>query len=260
MIQGNDNILKLIETKRISIKPFKEELLQGVSYDLRLDEYFVFPFQNHYDVKNKYIEYWKKTISNCYFDFGRHETEEDNIRKFGIQCVNPALDSNETVQAVEQKEDIDLEKFINDFISFNILSKNPNTGWRYNSCFISDHFILLPKQRVLASTIEKAGSTSLDITTKIFSKSSWARHGLEVASCAGYGDPHYCNHWTLEIFNKNEYPVVLQKGMVIAQIAFEKVEGCTKEYKSKYNNEGVDKAYSDYDRFGMMTPKKIKIV
>lgn len=121
-------------------------------------------------------------------------------------------------------------------------------------------FILHSGQRCLASTMERIGSTDLNITTKIFSKSSWARYGLEVASCAGYGDPGYANHWTLEIFNKNPFSVVLKPGMVIAQISFEKVDRCISNYTSKYNSfSSLKHVYNDDERFEMMLPKKIKV-
>ncbi len=188
MIYGNLAIKELLQSGKIGIEPFNPEQLQGVSYDLRLDKYFIVPI---------------------------------NVTGYPF---NPL---------------------------FNAF--NPNK-------FMVEEFRLQPKQRVLASTIEKIGSKSLDITTKIFSKSSWARHGLEVCSCAGYGDPGYMNHWTLEVFNKNEYPVLLQKGMVIAQISFEQVEGCSNLYSSKYNNDGKDKVFTDEERFEMMLPKKIKII
>lgn len=189
MIYGNLAIIELLNIGKIGIEPFNPEQLQGVSYDLRLDGYFVRPY-------------------SCFSSSALHPCTDD------FEC-----------------------------------HKSVSIGYR-----------LLPKERVLASTFEKIGSKSLDITTKIFSKSSWARHGLEVCSCAGYGDPGYFNHWTLEIFNKNEYPVMLQKGMIIAQMSFEPVEGCSNLYSSKYNNDGKDKVFTDEERFEMIVPKKIKII
>ena len=191
MIFGNEMLLELLKRDKITIKPFNENQLMGVSYDLRLDKYFILP-----------------TLGFNY----------------SVNPQDPSIDGFDCTR------------------------------------FILDSYCLKPLQRVLASTIETAGSNSLDITTKIFSKSSWARWGLEVCSCAGYGDPMYANHWTLEIFNKNPFPIILRQGMVIAQIGFEEVEGCSKEYKSQYNNEGNIKKFTDAERFEMMIPKKIKII
>lgn len=176
-----------------------------------------------------------------------------NLYRIGIEPFNP-----KQLQGVSYDLRLDgyfAKKKINEVFWF-----NPSTDEFIAEKTVGTLYLLNPKERVLASTIEKAGSKCLDITTKIFSKSSWARHGLEVCSCAGYGDPGYYNHWTLEIFNKNEYPVVLEKGMIIAQVSFEYVEGCTREYMSKYNNnnEGQNKTYSDEERFEMIVPKLIK--
>lgn len=189
MILGNRKIEELLKDGLIRIEPFNPEQLQGTSYDLRLDKYFII------------------------------STYCNSVRGF-----KPALEDFQGAQG------------------------------------ISGCITLKPHQRVLASTIEKAGSKSLNVTTSIHSKSSWGRHGLEVCSCAGYGDPGYCTHWTLEIFNKNSYPVTIQRGMVIAQISFELVTGCDILYNSKYNNNGEDRAFTNEERFEMMMPKRIKLI
>lgn len=109
-----------------------------------------------------------------------------------------------------------------------------------------------PYERILATTIEKVGSLTTELTTQLYAKSSFARWGLEVCSCAGFGDPGFASNWTLEIFNKNRFSIVLKPSMIIAQIAFTQVVGCSKIYKSKYNNK-------DTTIFNRMLPKNITI-
>jgi dCTP deaminase len=177
MILGNNAIKRALINDDIWIRPYREDLLQGVSYDVRLDKYF---------------------------------------------CI-PTL----------------------------------NSGFH---CGVFDEYLLGSHDRVLASTVEQIGSLSIDITTKIHAKSTTGRQGLEICSCAGFGDPYYANHWTLEIYNKNPYPVSLKYGMVIGQISFEEVRACNKAYMSKYNNNGTIKTYTEDERFQIMLPKEFKVI
>lgn len=48
--------------------------------------------------------------------------------------------------------------------------------------------------------------------------------------------------------------------MVIGQISFERVEGCSLLYKSKYNNDGILVKHTDEERFKMILPKKIETI
>jgi dCTP deaminase len=126
---------------------------------------------------------------------------------------------------------------------------------------IIDEFVLYPQQRCLASTIEQIGSNSKKITSQIAAKSTWARNGLEVCSCAGFGDPGFATHWTLEIYNKNQSPILLKKGMVIAQVFFNSVSMCSGKYKSIYNNFGeLNTSFDNEQRFEMILPKQVKVV
>lgn len=78
-----------------------------------------------------------------------------------------------------------------------------------------------PKQFMLGSTIEKICLPN-NIVARIEGKSSWARKGL-IVHTAGFIDPGFCGQLTLEITNLSERPVLLEHGMLIAQIAFQKM-------------------------------------
>jgi dCTP deaminase len=128
------------------------------------------------------------------------------------------------------------------------------TNWdpkRAAKC-VKGAFWLQAGRRCLARTFEKIGSQSTKVVPMIASKSSWARSGLEVCSCAGFGDCGYADHWTLEIFNKNRFSVVLKPGMIIAQVYFQEVYMCSKLYQSKYNSHELP----DVEK---MLPKRIKV-
>jgi len=101
--------------------------------------------------------------------------------------------------------------------------------------------ILGPKQTILASTKEFAGSMVTDIQPMIFPRAGYERSFLRVAPCVG--TPGYFNRWVLRI--TNEHPkndLIIVAGMPIAQMMFFSVNnvrgsptyGSNKE-RDKYN-------------------------
>ena len=83
-----------------------------------------------------------------------------------------------------------------------------------------DHpFILHPGEFVLASTLEHI-SIPADIVARLEGKSSLGRLGLLIHSTAGYVDPGWTGHLTLELSNVARLPITLYYGMKIGQISF----------------------------------------
>ena len=80
-------------------------------------------------------------------------------------------------------------------------------------------FILHPGEFVLASTLEIVGLPD-DIVARLEGKSSLGRIGLLIHSTAGYVDPGWNGHLTLELSNVANLPVTLYYGMKIGQISF----------------------------------------
>ena len=80
-------------------------------------------------------------------------------------------------------------------------------------------FILHPGEFVLASTLEVVGLPE-DIVARLEGKSSLGRIGLLIHSTAGYVDPGWNGHLTLELSNVANLPVTLYYGMKIGQISF----------------------------------------
>ena len=80
-------------------------------------------------------------------------------------------------------------------------------------------FILHPGEFVLASTLEVVGLPD-DIVARLEGKSSLGRIGLLIHSTAGYVDPGWNGHLTLELSNVANLPVTLYYGMKIGQISF----------------------------------------
>ena len=86
----------------------------------------------------------------------------------------------------------------------------------------SDHFILHPGEFVLASTYEVITLPD-DIAGRLEGKSSLGRLGLLTHSTAGFIDPGFSGHITLELSNVANLPVKLYPGMKIGQLCLIKL-------------------------------------
>jgi dCTP deaminase len=80
-------------------------------------------------------------------------------------------------------------------------------------------FILHPGEFVLGSTQERVGIPN-DLVARLEGKSSLGRLGLLIHSTAGYVDPGWDGHLTLELSNVANLPITLYPGMKIGQISF----------------------------------------
>jgi dCTP deaminase len=78
-------------------------------------------------------------------------------------------------------------------------------------------FILHPGEFVLGSTLEVI-SLGDDLAARIEGKSSLGRLGLLTHSTAGFIDPGFSGHVTLELSNVANLPIKLYPGMKIGQI------------------------------------------
>ncbi|HEY1529271.1 MAG TPA: dCTP deaminase [Galbitalea sp.] len=103
-------------------------------------------------------------------------------------------------------------------------------------------FILHPGEFVLGSTYELVTLPD-DIAARLEGKSSLGRLGLLTHSTAGFVDPGFSGHVTLELSNVATLPIKLWPGMKIGQLCFirltspaEKPYGST-EYSSRYQGQ-----------------------
>jgi dCTP deaminase len=82
-----------------------------------------------------------------------------------------------------------------------------------------DPFILHPGEFVLGSTLERVRLPD-DLVARLEGKSSLGRLGLLIHSTAGFVDPGFDGHVTLELSNVANLPITLYYGMKIGQISF----------------------------------------
>ena len=82
-----------------------------------------------------------------------------------------------------------------------------------------DPFILHPGEFVLGSTLERVQLPD-DLVARLEGKSSLGRLGLLIHSTAGFIDPGFDGHVTLELSNVANLPITIYPGMKIGQISF----------------------------------------
>lgn len=82
-----------------------------------------------------------------------------------------------------------------------------------------DAFVLHPGEFALGSTYETVG-LGTDIAARLEGKSSLGRLGLLTHSTAGFIDPGFTGHVTLELSNVATLPIMLWPGMKIGQLCF----------------------------------------
>ena len=80
-------------------------------------------------------------------------------------------------------------------------------------------FILHPGEFVLGSTLERVTLPD-DLVARLEGKSSLGRLGLLIHSTAGFIDPGWDGHVTLELSNVANLPITIYHGMKIGQVSF----------------------------------------
>jgi len=117
-------------------------------------------------------------------------------------------------------------------------------------------FILHPGEFVLASTVERVVLPD-NIVARLEGKSSLGRLGLLIHSTAGYVDPGWDGHLTMELSNVANLPITLYYGMKIGQISFLRLSTPadnpygSQKLSSKYQGQAEPTAsrfYKDFQR------------
>ncbi|MBM4421038.1 MAG: dCTP deaminase [Chloroflexi bacterium] len=100
-------------------------------------------------------------------------------------------------------------------------------------------FILHPGEFVLGSTRERIRLGD-DIVSRVEGKSSLGRLGLLIHSTAGFVDPGWDGHITLELSNVNTLPITLYPGMRVGQLSFFQLSS---RAERPYGSQGIGSHY-----------------
>ncbi len=153
------------------------------------------------------------------------------IDPFDPDCVQPAsidirLDHRFRVFRSSRHAYIDLARGVDDMTEL-VETKG------------GEPFILHPGEFVLGSTRERVRLPD-DIVSRVEGKSSLGRLGLLIHSTAGFIDPAWDGHITLELSNVNTIPVTLYAGMRIGQLSFFPL---TSPAERPYGSPGLGSSY-----------------
>ena len=103
----------------------------------------------------------------------------------------------------------------------------------------SEPFILHPGEFVLGSTLERITLPD-DLVARLEGKSSLGRLGLLIHSTAGFIDPGWDGHVTLELSNVANLPITIYVGMKIGQLSFVRL---TEPAATPYGANGLGSKY-----------------
>src|SRR5712691_4242485 len=95
-------------------------------------------------------------------------------------------------------------------------------------------FVLHPGEFVLGSTLERVRLPD-DLVARLEGKSSLGRLGLLIHSTAGFIDPGWDGHVTLELSNVANLPITIDYGMKIGELSFVRL---TEAAEHPYASEG----------------------
>ena len=117
-----------------------------------------------------------------------------------------------------------------------------------------DAFVLHPGEFVLGATYEVV-SLPDDIAARLEGKSSLGRLGLLTHSTAGFIDPGFSGHVTLELSNVATLPITLWPGMKIGQLCFFRLSSPaehpygSEKYGSRYQGQRGPTASRSFQHF-----------
>src|SRR5436190_12880390 len=115
-------------------------------------------------------------------------------------------------------------------------------------------FVLHPGEFVLASTLEVI-SLGDQLAGRLEGKSSLGRLGLLTHSTAGFIDPGFSGHVTLELSNVATLPILLWPGMKIGQLCFFRLTSAaehpygSERYGSRYQGQRGPTASRSFKNF-----------
>ena len=168
------------------------------------------------------------------------------IDPFDPRCVQPAsvdirLDHRFRVFRSSRHAYIDLAKPLDDITELVEVKKD-------------ERFILHPGEFVLGSTLEVVTLPD-DLAGRLEGKSSLGRLGLLTHSTAGFIDPGFSGHITLELSNVANLPITLWPGMKIGQLCLFRLSSAAEhpygsaKYGSRYQGQRGPTPSRSYQNF-----------
>ncbi|ALG15710.1 dCTP deaminase [Kibdelosporangium phytohabitans] len=144
----------------------------------------------------------------------RDLTKELESGRLGVEPYDPAMLQPSSI-------DVRLDRFFRVFVNTKYTHIDPAQQQDELTSLVEqegdDPFVLHPGEFVLGSTYEFVNLPD-DLAGRLEGKSSLGRLGLLTHSTAGFIDPGFSGHITLELSNVANLPITLWPGMKIGQL------------------------------------------
>lgn len=182
----------------------------------------------------------------------------DRDIKAGLDSGRIALDPFEASMVQPSSVDVRLDRYFRLFDNHKYPYIDPAQDQPELTRLIEvkpdEPFILHPGEFVLGATFEQV-SLGDDVAARLEGKSSLGRLGLLTHSTAGFIDPGFSGHVTLELSNVATLPITLWPGMKIGQLCFFQLSSPTEnpygsaEYGSRYQGQRGPTASRSFANF-----------
>ncbi len=170
----------------------------------------------------------------------------DRDIKSEVESGRIKLDPYDAAMVQPASVDIRLDRFFRTFENhrYQFIDPREDQPDMTRAVEVAPHepFVLHPGEFVLGSTYEVV-TLPEDIAARVEGKSSLGRLGLLTHATAGFIDPGFSGHVTLELSNVANLPVTLWPGMKIGQLCFIRMSSASEHpygssvYGSRYQNQ-----------------------
>ena len=155
--------------------------------------------------------------------YREHVLLSDRDIRAELESGRVRLDPYEPAMIQPSSIDVRLDKFFRLFDNHKYAVIDPAEEQPELTHFVEvpagEPFILHPGEFVLGSTYEQVALPD-DVAARLEGKSSLGRLGLLTHSTAGFVDPGFTGHVTLELSNVATLPIKLWPGMKVGQLCF----------------------------------------
>jgi dCTP deaminase len=179
-----------------------------------------------------------------------------------VEAKKIALDPFESAMVQPSSIDVRLDRFFRVFENHRYPHIDPAADQpdltRMVEPEAEEPFILHPGEFVLGSTYEVVTLPD-DVAARLEGKSSLGRLGLLTHSTAGFIDPGFSGHVTLELSNVATLPIKLWPGMKIGQLCFFRLSSPAEnpygsaKYGSRYQGQRGPTPSRSHERFHRTT-------
>ena len=168
----------------------------------------------------------------------------DRDIRASVDAGSVRLDPWDPAMVQPSSVDVRLDKYFRVFENHRYPSIDPSVEQAELTRLVEvdpeEPYMLHPGEFVLASTYEQVTLPD-DVAARLEGKSSLGRLGLLTHSTAGFIDPGFTGHITLELSNMATLPVALWPGMKIGQLCFFRLSSASAH---PYGSEGNLNRYS----------------